>query len=440
MYKNIKTSQLKPHSLNNKIYGDSFDSDLLESIKAKGIITPLVVTPADIIISGHRRYHAALELNLESLPVVVKDVTDLEASELLILANRQRQKTNEQVAREYTKLKEIETERAKIRQSDAGKETHGHRHQENLQLKENSPSQSKSEKIEKGRARDNAAGKLGISGKHAEKATAVVQEIDELEKEGYTEQASDLRDTLNNKSVHAAHKRVKEKKENKPAERPVFNVTNENIEWARFSWNPVVGCKHGCKYCYARDIAIRFYKTFEPQFLEYRLAAPGNMGDPKGELNKVFVCSMADLFGSWVPAEWIQKIIDVVAKHPKWRFLFVTKNPVRYSEFQWPENAWLGATIDEQSRVDSSVAALKNVKAKVKFFSCEPLREKIDFSNLKEVVDWVIIGSQSKSTGAPAMQPEWTWVETILFSAREAGVDVYFKPNLTVRPKEYPLL
>jgi ParB-like chromosome segregation protein Spo0J len=56
-----------------------------------------------------------------------------------------------------------------------------------------------------------------------------------------------------------------------PAEKPVptstFNQTNDNIEWARWSWNPVTGCRYNCPYCYARDIANRFYQEkFEPTF------------------------------------------------------------------------------------------------------------------------------------------------------------------------------
>jgi ParB-like chromosome segregation protein Spo0J len=49
----------------------------------------------------------------------------------------------------------------------------------------------------------------------------------------------------------------------------------DHIEWAQWSWNPVTGCKHDCSYCYARDIAVRFYPHgFAPAFLPYRLAAP----------------------------------------------------------------------------------------------------------------------------------------------------------------------
>ncbi len=31
--------------------------------------------------------------------------------------------------------------------------------------------------------------------------------------------------------------------------RPTFNFTNDHIEWAKLSWNPVTGCYHGCKFC-----------------------------------------------------------------------------------------------------------------------------------------------------------------------------------------------
>lgn len=35
-------------------------------------------------------------------------------------------------------------------------------------------------------------------------------------------------------------------------------MNKTDIEWADMTWNPVVGCKHGCEYCYARRIAKRF--------------------------------------------------------------------------------------------------------------------------------------------------------------------------------------
>ena len=101
------------------------------------------------------------------------------------------------------------------------------------------------------------------------------------------------------------------------ADKPQFNRTNENIEWAACSWNPVTGCEHNCRYCYARDIAKRFYPhEFEPTYHPGRLSAPLHTKsipprwDGDQGYNGVFVCSMADLFGEWVPDEWIDSILN----------------------------------------------------------------------------------------------------------------------------------
>ena len=221
-----------------------------------------------------------------------------------------------------------------------------------------------------------------------------------------------------------------------------FNFTNDNIEWAKWTWNPIVGCLHNCPFCYARDIATRFYGTFEPTFREERLVAPYKTTIPKNKIDdpgikNVFVCSMADLFGDWVPKEQIQKILDVCRDTPQWTYIFLTKNPKRYSEFSFPENSWVGATVDNQDRVERTYQGLLDCKAKVKFISCEPLRGPIELPD-DMPVSWIIIGGQSKSSGEPARQPEWEWVEDLTKQARKLGAKVYWKPNLTVRPKEYP--
>ena len=111
-----------------------------------------------------------------------------------------------------------------------------------------------------------------------------------------------------------------------------------DIEWCDVTWNPVTGCRRGCEYCYARGIARRFggwtcdgVKTvenltkkdppvldepllikrssgkverapfpfgFEPTLHLYRLDEPYQR-----KSQNIFVCSMADLFGPWVPTE-----------------------------------------------------------------------------------------------------------------------------------------
>jgi protein gp37 len=225
--------------------------------------------------------------------------------------------------------------------------------------------------------------------------------------------------------------------------RSVFNRVNENIDWAKWSWNPVTGCEHNCVYCYARDIAERFYQEgFRPTFRPERLSAPQNTPLPKqaeGEIGwrNVFVCSMADLFGKWVPQEWIDAVLEQVWAAPQWNFLFLTKFPQRLSSITWPPNAWVGTTVDEQYRVKIAEKAFREVEARVKWLSCEPLRERLTFSSL-DMFDWVVLGGQSASRQAPAMQPEWDWVKHLMQQAWASNCMVYWKPNLAVRPQEYP--
>ena len=116
-----------------------------------------------------------------------------------------------------------------------------------------------------------------------------------------------------------------ESSNSKPKPKPTFNATNDNIEWAKWTWNPVTGCEHGCKYCYARDIANRFYEDykFEPHYYPDRLEAPQHTKIPKGRedepgIKNVFVVSMGDLFGDWVPDKWIDAVFDAIEKTPVW--------------------------------------------------------------------------------------------------------------------------
>ena len=94
----------------------------------------------------------------------------------------------------------------------------------------------------------------------------------------------------------------------KPNSKATFNSTNEHISWAAWSWNPVTGCLHGCDYCYARELATKssfaaaYPAGFTPLFHPERLDAPANTPVPQDAATdprrgRVFVCSMADLYG-----------------------------------------------------------------------------------------------------------------------------------------------
>ena len=68
-------------------------AELMASIAEKGILEPLVVRPRGDrfqIVAGERRYHAAVQVGLRELPVVVRDVDDTEVVELGLIENLQR--------------------------------------------------------------------------------------------------------------------------------------------------------------------------------------------------------------------------------------------------------------------------------------------------------------------------------------------------------------
>jgi ParB/RepB/Spo0J family partition protein len=222
--------------------------------------------------------------------------------------------------------------------------------------------------------------------------------------------------------------------------RSTFNEQkNAEIEWAQFSWNPVTGCLHDCPYCYARDIATgaRMEKVypngFAPTFRPASLLAPRNTKVPEAaatdtRYRNVFTCSMADLFGRWVPAEWINAVLDTVRSNPQWNFLFLTKFPKRMAEFDIPDNAWMGTTVDLQVRVRAAEEAFSRVKAGIRWLSVEPMLEPLKFERL-DLFQWIVIGGASPSSQTPAWKPPFRWVADLERQAREAGLAVYQKTN-----------
>ena len=455
------TKELKPHPLNDSIYGDSADDKLIESIRQNGILEPLIVDHRNRIISGHRRWFGAQKLELKEVPVeLFKSEDELAIQTALVEANRQRIKTNEQLAREATQIYKIEQQRARSRQVNANPKG---------TLMAKSPEGG-------GTARDLAGSRLGVGGKKVEQSVQVVEVIDRLEKDGDVAGADKIRGELNKYSVSRAHKVAREKGQlksvtvaepvpddfvlidrwqamskekklavlGKPYAKSSFNFQEtDGIEWARWSWNPITGCLHACNYCYARDIANRLYRAkFKPAFYPGRLKCPAQTDVPReakqdiGQKN-VFTCSMADLFGKWVPEELIQMVLDVVRKSPQWNFLFLTKFPQRYLKLEFPDNAWIGTSVDSQKMIQNAEEIFKDVKAKVKWLSCEPMMERLTFKHLDRF-QWVVIGGSSKSTQTPEFRPPREWVTHLWQQARAAGCMIYEKPNLLERCQEYP--
>ena len=212
---------------------------------------------------------------------------------------------------------------------------------------------------------------------------------------------------------------------------------NDSIEWADWSWNPVTGCKHDCPYCYARDIAERFYEQkFEPSFWPGRLDAPENTKPSKGPAgNNVFSNSMSDLYGRWVPKQWIDMVLQTMRDNQQWNFLMLTKFPKRAAEFKYSPNCWIGTSVDLQARVKSAEDAFEKIDCGVKWLSIEPMIEPIKFSR-PELFNWVVIGGASKSNQTPEWVPPFEWIVRVASQFLEHGAKIYLKEN--GRPKDFP--
>lgn len=166
-------------------------------------------------------------------------------------------------------------------------------------------------------------------------------------------------------------------------------------------WSPVEGCLHGCEYCYARRDLERAGRNFNPVFYEDRLDEPSHMRP-----QTLFVTHYCDLFGEWVPREWIEKIVNECRALPMHTFLFITKNPKRYWEVVWPSNCILGVTIESPDKWDRARAIYYLPYRKMA--SIEPIMGDFtgyDFSMFNQVVIGALFGE--------ANPPKGEWVNSI---------------------------
>lgn len=81
-----------------KVFNDTALNDLIASIKEKGVIQPVIVRKSSNnsyeLIAGERRWRAATAAGLTTIPVIVKDVAPVEALELALIENIQREDLN----------------------------------------------------------------------------------------------------------------------------------------------------------------------------------------------------------------------------------------------------------------------------------------------------------------------------------------------------------
>jgi len=215
----------------------------------------------------------------------------------------------------------------------------------------------------------------------------------------------------------------------------------KSVGW---TWNPTPGCTHGCPYCWARALANRWGKSFEPQFREHFLN--DQMPD---DGTWIFVDSTGDIMCDGMRHEWIVKIIEFIHNNKcNNKFLLTTKNPLRF--LYWQIETLLRSVQDKiivGTTIETNRDALGNAphpqeryesllwmreQGYKTFLSMEPV-EDFDLEIIKEWIfqlqpEAIEIGLENY-TMFTTPPPEWKLIELISW-LREHGFEYILKENL----------
>jgi protein gp37 len=163
----------------------------------------------------------------------------------------------------------------------------------------------------------------------------------------------------------------------------------------------------------------------------------------------IFVGSAHDIFGDWIDSSTMVDLIQRLKK-TAWvhnhTFLFLTKNPKRYAQFQLLYPFWLGATVTNTPQV-ANLSAFNNIfiSGYHKYISFEPLLEDLSDKlneRILRVIDWFIIGClnvNGKPVPASKGGTKLEWVLKLLEVADRHSIPVFIKPELYRLYPELPV-
>lgn len=261
------------------------------------------------------------------------------------------------------------------------------------------------------------------------------------------------------------------------------------IQWTDKTFNPIRlirddgshgghWCRkisEGCANCYAEEQNQSNYFSFASH-LKYTGKMPENLILDEQVLSdiiklkkphKIFMCSMTDIFGDWIPEHWIDQIFATMLIAKQHTFQVLTKRPERMREYlskpyfvniaryidqhfnnkfahdnyELPaDNIWLGTTCENQKTANERIPHLVQTPAKVRFLSCEPLLEEIDLdldglidiedeegsclAQPKDAINWLIVGGESGKNARPC---HIEWIRSLVNQCKTANIPVFAK-------------
>lgn len=254
-----------------------------------------------------------------------------------------------------------------------------------------------------------------------------------------------------------------------------------------YTFNPWVGCQRvspGCEHCYAEAYDKRVGGA--PARLRSRENVPVLRWGPKadrvrtsvalwkqplkwnreaaaaGQRRKVFCASLADVLDLHPSIEprWRLELFSLIRQTPNLDWLLLTKRPENFRPameqalalsarvqdhhaymgspeafeetrlwlHRWlngeaPANVWAGATVEDRIRAGRA-DPLREIPARVRFLSIEPLLEDVAPVLDLRRIDWIIIGGES---GAGARRFEVEWAYKLIARANRFGIAAFVK-------------
>jgi protein gp37 len=269
---------------------------------------------------------------------------------------------------------------------------------------------------------------------------------------------------------------------------------NSKIEWTTHTFNPWRGCTKvsaGCANCYADTLSKRNPKTlgvWGPNGSRV-VAAESAWREPlkwnrlakaAGERHRVFCASLADVFEDWrgpiknaagdplfrntlrdepwndgnndkpgaysslTMSDVRMRLFETINATPNLDWLLLTKRPEnhphmlpdRWLDIKWPDNVWVGVSVEDQAAADARIPHLMRAPAPVRFLSVEPLLGPIDLAwhlrpaGTETAPNWVIIGGESGHGARPC---NVKWVRSLVEQCKAANVACFVK-QLGARP------
>lgn len=253
---------------------------------------------------------------------------------------------------------------------------------------------------------------------------------------------------------------------------------DSGIEWTTHTFNPWIGCTKvspACDNCYAETWDKRFDgERWGPHAARTRTKARtwnnprrwNRLAEGAAERPRVFCASLADVFDNHksIAHDWRHDLWQLITDTPNLDWLLLTKRPQNIGRFvpgwmgprSWPDNVWIGTTVENQKEAELRIPHLLRVPARVRFLSMEPLLGPVDLApwlwgadaacagcprdrdcacgaplrrdlpdeQVPGHISWVIAGGES-GAGHRASDPDW--FRSLRDQCAEAEVPFLFK-------------